>query len=365
MYTLTNETTQVSVSPSDLVDVVSNNTPICVSPDNTLQVEGHKKEYAIVGDALFASQNIGEAPQWLTSIIDSVIGASLDTSLTSLVEAQRDLVTSIEELQIANNNYNEIVNIDATVDSAVTARVAALNANIAQANATIAELQVTKVSADQASAVALDVISSSLNDTAAGTIGGSVSQLNSSINTLAGSVSSTRTLVESRYGELNAGMADLQISVDSALEGVTTAFAYNSVIRIGDDYYKSGFGLKSNVTTGGSGTQADPYTSEFWIDATKFKFTNSNVTGGRAPFTIDASGTSPNITFTGRVSFTNPAEDLVGAINNGTTTINGSMITTGSISADKISTGVIYNSGGNASNYTMKIDLDNGSIHIK
>ncbi len=58
------------------------------------------------------------------------------------------------------------------------------------------------------------------------------------------------------------------------------------------------------------------------------------------------------------------------AINNGTTTINGGKITTNSITTDQIQmnvgwAGVIYNQGGNSSNYKMKIDFTNGSIHIK
>jgi len=69
----------------------------------------------------------------------------------------------------------------------------------------------------------------------------------------------------------------------------------------------------------------------------------------------------------------------------GTTVIDGGRITTGTLSASKIttgtlnaglvsvtninasniSTGVIYNSGGDASNYTMKIDLNAGELHIQ
>ncbi len=58
----------------------------------------------------------------------------------------------------------------------------------------------------------------------------------------------------------------------------------------------------------------------------------------------------------------------------GTTVIDGDRITTGTIDADlvnvtnldasEIKTGVIYNAGGSAGSYTMKIDLDNGEIHI-
>lgn len=47
------------------------------------------------------------------------------------------------------------------------------------------------------------------------------------------------------------------------------------------------------------------------------------------------------------------------------TTIDGGKVATRSLSADSIEGGVIYNLGGTSSNYTMKIDLINGEIHIK
>lgn len=62
-------------------------------------------------------------------------------------------------------------------------------------------------------------------------------------------------------------------------------------------------------------------------------------------------------------------------INTNTTTIDGGKITTGTITANHISTaglnagvikaGVMYNTGGTSTTYTMKIDLDNGEIHIR
>lgn len=85
---------------------------------------------------------------------------------------------------------------------------------------------------------------------------------------------------------------------------VESKFAYNSLLNINGIYKKSGFGLTTNYVSG-SGTQIDPYVSEFWIDASRLKFTNSNVTGSVAPFTIDASGATPKIAFNGIVNFSN------------------------------------------------------------
>ena len=137
----------------------------------------------------------------------------------------------------------------------------------------------------------------------------------------------------------------LQTEISDEGARIESKFAYNSLVNINGVYKKSGFGLTTNYVSG-SGTQVDPYVSEFWIDASRFKFTNSNVTGSVAPFTIDASGTTPQIMFNGKVNFSNVTDvpqlgstpqEVVNAVNNGlTTTINGGKITTGSITAAQI-----------------------------
>ena len=106
----------------------------------------------------------------------------------------------------------------------------------------------------------------------------------------------------------NIGGADSQLanSIRVTAEGVESKFAYNSLLNINGVYKKSGFGLTTNYVSG-SGTQIDPYVSEFWIDASRLKFTNSNQTGQTAPFTIDASGLTPQIKFNGVVNFSNIA----------------------------------------------------------
>lgn len=149
---------------------------------------------------------------------------------------------------------------------------------------------------------------------------------------------------------------------DGVGAGVETKWAYNSIVNIGGIYKKSGFGLTTNYTSG-NGTEANPYASEFWIDASRMKFTNSAMTGSKAPFTIDATGLVPEITFNGKVAFTNVTgytppdiegsiytnndifaqklgyanySDMVTAANNGQTIINGGYINTGLLQANSI-----------------------------
>ena len=120
------------------------------------------------------------------------------------------------------------------------------------------------------------------------------------ITTLTANLSTTNTTVSGHTTQLNT--VDTRIS--SGMASVETKWAYNSIVNINGVYKKSGFGLTTNYTSG-NGTEANPYVSEFWIDASRLKFTNSNQTGQTAPFTIDATGATPQVKFNGVVEFSN------------------------------------------------------------
>ena len=103
-------------------------------------------------------------------------------------------------------------------------------------------------------------------------------------------------------GELS-GSTGLYNTLYVNTERVETNFSYDTNTWINGSYYNAGFGLKT--TAGGTGTSVDPYNSEFWIDAEKFRFTNSHGAFGTDVFSIDASNTTsaPQVTFNGVVNF--------------------------------------------------------------
>lgn len=150
------------------------------------------------------------------------------------------------------------------------------------------------------------------------------------ITTLTANLATTNTTVGGHTTQLST--VDTRIA--NGVASVETKWAYNSTVNINGIYKKSGFGLSTNYTSG-NGTQANPYVSEFWIDASRFKFTNSNQTGQVAPFTIDATGTTPNISFNGIVNFanTNIANGYPGTVK-----INGGLLEANTVTANQINT---------------------------
>lgn len=272
----------VELTPSgDVVTCTQSVVPVI--PEHPQEIRTKKREYTIVGDALFASMNSDAAPSWLLNILDNIIDSRFAVSLEQLSVANSNILDAIDEITVANNNYQEMINIDATVDAAISSRLSTLNSKVDENSASIITLDTNKVTADQATAIALTAVTSSLNDTSVGSIGGKVAELSSSISTLSENVTTNRTLIESRYGDLNEAIIDLTMQVETDLEGVSTMFAYNATIKIGDEYFKSGFGLNTAAKTPVPG-EPGVYTSEFWVDAQRFYVGTPG--SGTAPFEV-------------------------------------------------------------------------------
>lgn len=167
----TNVTNSIDVS-LDTTDITLETTKDVVVPaaheitigEASSVVEGHKKEYSIVGDSLYASVNTDEAPEWLTSIIDNVIANGLSTSLSDLVEARNSIQTALDQLDVAENNYTQAVNIIANIDQVIATEVETLNATVAGNKAEVIDLIATKATPTEASAIAVQQIEASITD---------------------------------------------------------------------------------------------------------------------------------------------------------------------------------------------------------
>lgn len=388
-------------------EVVSTNNIQIEAPGSVEVVEGEKdykvsvvkKEYNIIGDSIFIPSMYENAPPWLKEFIDTTLEVAITNRDQSLIDRMEAILTLMD--YVPKNQYTEQINQIVSEDGIINSRIATLNSNLTDAlsstNATIAEINLTYASKDEAAAIATNVITASLSGN--GEIGSALIELQEAYADLESTTAQSISMLESvMEGEINGnatametirtyvgideagastgtglsayledsngviGGADSQLNntIKVTAEGIESKFAYNSVVNINGIYKKSGFGLTTNYTSG-AGTAASPYVSEFWIDASRLKFTNSNQTGQTAPFTIDATGATPQITFNGKVAFTNvtgytPPTNLsefvndsgyvlptgvASAVNSNTTTINGSKITTGSIYAVQIAANTI------------------------
>ena len=332
-------------------EVVSANNIQIEAPGSVEVIEGEKdykvsvvkKEYTIIGDSIFIPSMYEDAPPWLKEFINTTLEVAITNRDQSLIDRMEAILTLMD--YVPKNMYTEQINQIVSEDGIINSRIATLNSNLTDAisstNATVAEINLTYASKNEAAAIATNVLTASLSGN--GEIGSALIQLQEAYADLESTTAQSINMLESvMEGEINGNATAMEtirtyVGIDEAgastgtglsaylegsngviggadselnntikvtAEGVESKFAYNSVVNINGTYKKSGFGLTTNYTSG-NGTQANPYVSEFWIDASRLKFTNSAQTGQTAPFTIDATGTTPEITFNGIVNFTN------------------------------------------------------------
>lgn len=365
----TNTTPGVEVTPELVDTLVQNTEDLVASNQHCLTmdspdslVEGYKKEYSIIGDGLYASLSEQETPAWLAVLIDNVIANAVANGMMDYDLLVQDVRNAIDSINVAKNTYVEQINFDTLVNSIISSRLQTLNATLNTTFATIVDLDTAVASADDALTQRTTELEASLTDeidsrittvesayaTADATLATNIDTLQTAFNdqiadfqgtadavtglqTYVGidptsntpnntgllssvtSISQAFTNLENNVtgpsGDTAYSLSNLQqeskVYADTVGVNVENKFAYDANVVINGNTYIAGFGLDASGTSGGSGTVSDPYDSEFWVNAEKFKFTNTNKTGTVSPFTIDASGTTPQIHFNGIVDFSN------------------------------------------------------------
>ena len=357
MSTIVENTNPVTVDIEPKYSVTTQSGAIVENKAPEYSVSVQRKEYKVVGDNIYIPRLYDDAPQWMKDLVNTVVDVKTAVAVGNLDDALEALRTLSDELDVAKNTYTNSIISSNDIDQRINTAIETLNSALSDADATIINIAQTATTPAEASAIALNTLSASLS--ASGEIGSFISNMNSAFadldNTTTQSINFMESAINAEFSAnataLNTirtyvgidsdgngtgtGLAEAitQLGVDISNEaglraagdttvtntvkayadsvgaGVESKWEYNSVLGINGIYKKSGFGLTTNYTSG-NGTESNPYVSEFWIDATKLRFTNSNATGRNTPFTIDATGITPEITFNGKVTF--------GSVNNAT-----------------------------------------------
>ena len=341
------ETPQEIEVVSNGIDVEARSLDVEVVDLKELDVTVAKKEFVITGDDIYVPKLYDDAPQWMKDLVQIVVNSAVETNNMALISeinstlsqfatsyvplnqyTQSILDLSNEDVRIntvietLNSNYNDgisntnaqILNLENTkaskdevIAQIVTTLRAQLDSPTSDLGATIGRIDQTIVNNQEANALSMEVLTASLEGVS-GEIVANAEVVNNVLAYVgideAGASTNTGLSAYLEGNDGNFGSAGSQINNDIKVtaEGVESKWAYNSTVNINGVYKKSGFGLTTNYSSG-SGTQNDPYVSEFWIDASRLKFTNSNNTGTATPFMIDASGSQPQVTFNGKVTF--------------------------------------------------------------
>ena len=335
------------------VEVTAGNMNIAIIEDtNDIEVTVNRQEYVITGDEIYIPKRFEDAPTWMQELITQVVDTSISAQIQDLNGVSQSLESMIDAMEVAKNTYEMSVISSNDIDERINTAVTTLNSAMNTADATVLEVAQTRVTPEEAAVITVDVITAELAKTEAGTLGATVSNLQTAVaNEEEARSTSIEILTSSIEGAFDAnatamnylntyvGLDEVGASTGTGLSGylegstgivgeansnvvnnvyvdalgnAKSKFEYGSTVSVNGVNHTAGFGLSNSTGTG--------IGSEFWINASKFKFTNNDKTGSKAPFTIDATGTVPEITFNGKVSFNNVTDytppDISGTINN-------------------------------------------------
>jgi hypothetical protein len=359
----------VTYSDIDVPNInITTDTNSSITVEGGVTVEYNPSTYSIVGDAYYATLT-DEVPPWLSNVLSTAVNDAINGSLADLYNVNQNLLNALYSLDVAKNTYTQaIIDAQTSYDSLV-GQYESWNATFASNSATIQKLDLAYANIDLAIASHIDSYRAEFSSEINAAVNNSTLALSTRLGALAESQQSLFTAWEDQDG-LIAGYANVSqkisgyVGYDPAHPESTIAkslFEYNSKLRLGSYYYESGFGLNSSITHSGNGTISNPYSSEFWIKADRFKLTSaSNVS--YTPFEIDSA--AGEIRFKGKVSFSNVTgtsglattsavntaiansgfllpSGVQNAIRDNVTTIDGSKITTGSLDASAITADTI------------------------
>lgn len=318
------------------VEVTAGNMNVAIIEDtNDIEVTVNRQEYVITGDEIYIPKRYEDAPTWMQNLINQVVDVSISAQIQDLNGISQSLESMIDAMEVAKNTYELSVISSNDIDERINTAVTTLNSSMNNADATVLEVAQTKVTPEEAAAITIDVITAELTKTEAGTLGATVSNLQTAVaNEEEARSTSIEILTSSIEGAFDAnatamnyintyvGLDEVGASTGTGLSGylegstgivgeadskvvnnvyvdalgnAKSKFEYGSTVSVNGVTSTAGFGLSNSTGTG--------IGSEFWINAAKFKFTNDNKTGSKAPFTIDATGSVPEITFNGLVTF--------------------------------------------------------------
>jgi len=336
----------IEIDTNTTDDLITTNQHYAEVEALTSIISGSKQEYSVVGDALYASVSMSEAPEWLTSIIDGVVGTAVSNGMGDYATLVQEVRNAIDSIDVARNTYVEQININALVDGIVTTRLETLNATLgdtyatrvaltaamatselastthatdivatlnADVNSRITNVETAYAAADQSLATSVTALNNVLVDQA-GDISGSAGAISSlqtyvglsptstpdgtgalsNITSLSTSLLALDNAVHAPDGSVALGLSALEVAnkayTDDSVVGVENKFAYDSTITLGGKTYQAGFGLDS-LGTSNIGTPEDPvFDSTFRVNAERFALTSPSHPGVSAVFNVTATG---------------------------------------------------------------------------
>jgi len=215
----TTPTTEIILDTTEIVTDVateisadtSNHTVDTLPPKEITAV---KKEYSIVGDSFYINIASGDAPTWLTDLIESTVEASVDAGLVDYDTLVQDVRNAIASIDVAANTYVEELQFNAFLGVHIGQHLATLNTTVGQHTAQIVDLDVVVAGNDLAMATRV----TDLNATLSADISSQITTVNSTVAALDSSTAISLNALTTAFEDQESNLS----GVASAVTGLHT-----------------------------------------------------------------------------------------------------------------------------------------------
>lgn len=302
----------VTIDTGDMLKVEVGLDNVSVNTENSAIVNVEPNEYYLTSSGMYTGRLTGSIPSWLHNAIQQELTVG-EGNLLGVVDDLRRLV---DTLQLGvEQNITQIETNNISLSALETSVVSRLNRN----DAAILNVESTKVTQDEAQAIALNLQQSTFGSDAEAYI----------------------TSLAATYTDINSALAQDMDLLVASVGDVTASITELSVVSVDEGQARAKHSLVVNADGNISGYVAESgVTSSFEILADTFKI--SNGTTKLPVFTVDTA--NQKAYFTAEVEF----EGL--GINGGSTTIDGGKITTNTLQADRLlagtSSATVWDGGG-------------------
>lgn len=176
-------------------------------------VTGHKKEYSIVGDALYASVNTNDAPTWLTNLVDTLVTNQITAGFVDYDNLVQDVRNAIDSIDLASNNYVTRVDYNQDQSGIVNSVVTQLNAtyDLSGIQSTITTLNTTIAN----ELVAQGVSASQIQTNYQGYTDAAINTLDTTLSNAIGSYAASITALTAAYEDETTGLVATANAVSS------------------------------------------------------------------------------------------------------------------------------------------------------
>lgn len=216
----------VVVDAENATEITAKGAVSIVSEEQQEKVVSRKKQYSIVGDALYLSVNTDDPPEWLEDIISTITSQQYGEFSSLLGGVQNSFLSALNEIELAKNSYTEALNIYDSVEGVVVSHLTGINASVNNLQSQFVDLRTVVATDLVTTANRVTSLESSIGESEALNI-----QMSGTLARLGTDLTNLNKYVDDKYAHLDEVMAyEYSLLMAKNAEIVTSIYELETAI---------------------------------------------------------------------------------------------------------------------------------------